>query len=84
MYSLKIHEKVPAAYCFLGSLYIMTVIDKPASGPVEEHSPGVREVVGSIPGQVIPKTLKIIPGRVIPKTLEMILDVSLLSARHLR
>ena len=27
-------------------------------GPVVEHSPGVWEVVGSIPGWIIPKTLK--------------------------
>ena len=33
---------------------------------------GVREVVGSIPGQFIPKTLK------------MVLDTSLLSTRHLK
>ena len=37
-----------------------------------ERSPGVREVVGSISGWVIPKTLK------------MVLDASLLSARHLK
>ena len=29
-----------------------------SSGPVVEHLPGVREDVGSIPGWVIPKTLK--------------------------
>ena len=37
-----------------------------------ERSAGVREVVGSIPSQVIPKTLK------------MVLDASMLSARHLK
>ena len=36
-----------------------------------EHLPGVREVVGTIPSRVIPKTLKMVP------------DASLLSARHL-
>ena len=41
-------------------------------GLVVERSPGVREVVGSIPCRVIPKTLK------------MVLDASLLSARHLK
>ena len=41
-------------------------------GLVVERSAGVREVVGSIPGQVIPKTLK------------MVLDASLPSARHLK
>ena len=41
-------------------------------GLVVERSPGVREVVGSIPGRVIPKTLK------------MVLDASLLSARHVK
>ena len=41
-------------------------------GLVVERSPSVREVVGSIPGRVIPKTLK------------MVLDASLLSARHLK
>ena len=40
-------------------------------GLVVEGLPGVREVVGLIPGQVIPKTLK------------MVLDASLLSAQHL-
>ena len=34
--------------------YIMTA----PGGLVVERSPGVREVTGSIPGQVIPKTLK--------------------------
>ena len=29
-------------------------------GLVVEHSAGVREVVGSIPGRVIPKTLKMV------------------------
>ena len=28
------------------------------SGPVVDHSPGVWEVVGSIPSRVIPKTFK--------------------------
>ena len=40
------------------------------SGPVVERSPGVREIMGSIPGWVIPKTLK------------MVLGASLLSTRH--
>ena len=42
------------------------------SGIVGERSPGVREVVGSIPSQVIPKTLK------------MVLDASLPSAQDLK
>ena len=37
-----------------------------------ERSLGLQEVVGSIPGRVIPKTLK------------MVLDASLLSAWHLK
>ena len=41
-------------------------------GLVVERSPGVREVVSSIPGRVIPKTSK------------MVLDASLLIARHLK
>ena len=39
-----------------------------SSGPVVEDSRGVKEVVGSIPNQVIPKTL------------QMVFDASLLSA----
>ena len=39
---------------------------------VVDHSSGVQEVVGSIPSQVIRKTLK------------MVLDASLLSARYLK
>ena len=31
-------------------------------GPVVEHSPVVLEVVGWIPGRVIPKTIKIVVG----------------------
>ena len=41
-------------------------------GLVVERTPGVWEVVGSIPGRVITKTLK------------MVLDVSLLSTRHIK
>ena len=41
-------------------------------GLVIELSPGVREVVGLIPGWVMPKTLK------------MVFDASLLSAQHLK
>ena len=41
-------------------------------GSVVERSPGVREVVGSIPCQVIPKTFK------------LVLDASLLSVQHLK
>ena len=42
------------------------------SGLVVERLPGVREVVALIHSQVIPKTLK------------MVLEASLLSARHLK
>ena len=41
-------------------------------GLVVERSPGVQEVLGSI------------PGRVIPNTLYMVFVASLLSARHLK
>ena len=41
-------------------------------GLVVERSPDVREVLVSIPDRVIPKTVK------------MVLDASLLSARHLK
>ena len=40
--------------------------------PVVECSPGVQEIVGSVPGQVIPNTFK------------MVFDASLLSAQHLK
>ena len=43
-----------------------------SSGPGVECSPGVRDVMGSIPSQVIPKTLK------------MVLGAFLLSTRHLK
>ncbi len=49
--------------------------------------------LGSIPGRVIPKTLKMvrrilqeglgsIPGRILPKTQKMVLDASLLNTQH--
>ena len=41
-----------------------------SGNPVVECSPGVLDVKGSIPGQVIPKTLK------------MLLGASLLSTKH--
>ena len=47
-----------------------TLITTTPEGPVVECSPGVQEAVGSIPGGVIPKALKIV------------IDSSLLSARH--
>ena len=34
----------------------------PPGPPVVEHSPGVWHVVGSVPGQVIPKTSKMVLG----------------------
>ena len=45
-------------------------LDTRPGAPIVETSPGVWEVVGSIPGQVKPKTLK------------MIIGASLLSAQH--
>ena len=41
-------------------------------GPVVEYSPGMQEVVGSVPNCVLAKTLK------------MVLDASLLSVQHLK
>ena len=52
---------------FKQSLIWVTYSKTAHGGLVVEHTPGVREVVGSIPDLVIPKTLK------------MVLDASLLS-----
>ena len=52
--------------------YAVTMHADRTGGLLVQHLPGVREVVGSISGRVIPKTLK------------MELDASLLSTRHLK
>ena len=49
-----------------------TVCVTAPGGLVVECSPGVPEVMGSIPSRVIPKTLKMVP------------DASLLRNRHLK
>ena len=52
--------------------YVKLYLGDAPGGLVVQHLPGVWDVVGSIPGWVIPKTLK------------MVLDTSLLSVWHLK
>ena len=47
-----------------GNIYLETA----PGGPVVECSPGVWEVVGSIPGRVISKTLKLVLDAFLPST----------------
>ena len=65
------YDACPLRVSYLPISVVPVILNRP-SGLVVERSPGVREVVGSI------------PGRVIPKTLQMVLDAFWLSARNLK
>ena len=79
LFTFSVESSLLGSHSFIHS-FIHSLIHYPVShctmtaagGPVVECLPGVQEVMGSIPGWVIPKTLK------------MVLDASLLSAWHLK